>query len=74
MTQAPDEREAIVLLLPVPNWWRPGRPLPHLTASVTYTGTGKLRSGGRVTTTRRAVAWDWEEYKSRVHLSEQGEG
>ena len=52
-------------LLSLPEWWRPGLPLPHLTAITTYTGTGKLRSGGRVTTTTQAVGWDWDEYRKR---------
>ena len=52
-------------LLSLPQWWRPGLPLPHLTAITTYTGTGKLRSGGRVTTTTQAVGWDWDEYRKR---------
>ena len=51
-----------------PDWWYPGcaHPLPPLSASNEYTGSGALRSGGKVTVTRQPVRWETvEEWTAR---------
>lgn len=45
-------------VFPRPDWWSPGLPLPPLTSMVTYTGTGALNSGGKVTVTTTPVRWE----------------
>lgn len=41
-----------------PIWWREGLPLPPLVASVCYTGSGQIGSGGRVVTTVKPLMWE----------------
>ena len=47
-----------VHVVPRPDWWRPGLPLPPLQAMRCYTGSGQLNSGGKVTTTVTPVRWE----------------
>lgn len=51
-----------------PDWWRPGMPLPALSALVTHTGQGKInrmKEFGGATSTLTPVVWEtiaeWHE-------------
>lgn len=51
-----------VQVIPRPDWWSPrcGIPLPAIGTSVRHTGTGKIGSGGKVSS--QAVRCRWETH------------